>query len=240
MLTRLRSEQGFSLPELLTAMIIGLVVIFAALTVIDNAFNVNGKVANRTEAAARGRQAIDELSRTLRSQTCVNVTSGSVVSTVAPVQSASGTSLTLNTDLAGGTQPTRTTFAYDGTTDRITSSAILGSTADVNNITFTASPVTRTIATNVDPDKDAVGGAIFRYYSSDAGSGGTTYTQLAPAGGAVAAADLDRIARIDIDFVQRPPGIIASAATNLSATLSDSVVNRSILPDSATPEVTCA
>lgn len=244
MLSNARSEDGFTLIELLAALVIGTIVMLAAFMVVDNAVQVNGRVAMRTEATQRGRTAIDDITRTLRSQVCVPTTV--VVSATRtdytqskPIAAASGTSLTLTSDLKGGTEPVRTTFTYDPATDVISRSTIDGNTTDPLNTTFASTAVARQIIDTVDPVAGATAGSIFSYWAANAGSGGTVFTQLGAGGGSLVAADLPRIARVDVAFVARPASRNATTATDLSATVRDSVVTRSVYPDAPTQEATC-
>ena len=55
MTTRLKSDEGFTLLELLVAMSIGTVVLMAAFTIMDRSVVVSNEVADRSEALQRGR-----------------------------------------------------------------------------------------------------------------------------------------------------------------------------------------
>ena len=71
-LRQLRSDQsGFTLPELITAMGIGLVVLLAAFMLLDRAVSGSTRLADRQEAVQRGRLAMELITRQLRSQVCI-------------------------------------------------------------------------------------------------------------------------------------------------------------------------
>jgi prepilin-type N-terminal cleavage/methylation domain-containing protein len=225
-LSALRSEDGFTLVELLAAMVIGLIVIFAAYNLIDSSVRVNATVAGRTDASQRGRSGMDEITRVLRSQVCANGT--------APVTSATPTQVTFTADLSNGsTVADQRSLVYDAVKDTVTETVTAGSGAEPN-VTFPGTPKASVVLTDADPSPSAVGGAVFTYWAADGGSGGTAFTSL---GSTVAAADLPRIARIDVGLSVRPGN--SKTGDRRSALFSDSVIVRSVNPDSANPVATC-
>jgi Tfp pilus assembly protein PilW len=228
MLIGLRAEDGFSLTELLAAMIIGIVVIFGAFSVIDNSAAVNSKVAGRTDATQRGRAAMDEITRALHSAVCANNTP--------PITTATPTQVVFTADLSDGTRlPEQRQFTYTATADTITQSVVAGS-GTANAVLWVATPKTKNVLTDSDPDPATTpAGAIFTYWKFSPGSAGQTLVSL---GSTVAAADLSRIARIDIAYVTRPANVsvIDARASNVE----DSVVVRSVDPDTTDPKTTCS
>ena len=59
-MTRLRSQDGFSLIELLVAMVIGMFTLLAAFALIDTTTTRSMQVTGRTDASQRGRLALDD------------------------------------------------------------------------------------------------------------------------------------------------------------------------------------
>jgi prepilin-type N-terminal cleavage/methylation domain-containing protein len=227
MLTRLRTEEGFSLPELLMAMLVGVIVLIAAFSLIDNSVAINGKVISRQDATARGRSAMDEITRALRSAVCGN--------TAAPIVTATATQVVFTADLGDGTgYPDKRTFTYDGTADTITETIVPG-TLSSGNVVWTGTATTRNVVTDSDPDPAVTpAGTIFSYYKFTPGTSGQSYTALpAP----VTGNDLARIARIDVSYVTRPAKVstIDARASNFE----DTVTLRSVDPDSSDPKTTC-
>ena len=55
-------------------MVIGMIVLMAAFMVLDRTITASGQVADRSEALQRGRQAMELVTRQLRSQVCVGTT----------------------------------------------------------------------------------------------------------------------------------------------------------------------
>jgi Tfp pilus assembly protein PilW len=228
MLIRLRAEDGFSLIELLTSMIIGIVIIFAAFGLIDNSVRVNANVGGRTDATARGRAGMDEITRALRSAVCANNTP--------PITAATPTQVVFTADLSDGTRlPDQRTFTYSAAADTITESVVAGS-GTVNAVQFVATPKTTTVLTDSDPDPATTpAGAVFTYWRFNPNSSGQTLVSL---GSTVAAADLPRIARIDIAYVTRPARV--STIDARAANVEDSVVLRSVDPETSDPKTTCS
>jgi prepilin-type N-terminal cleavage/methylation domain-containing protein len=219
----MRSESGFSLIELLAALAIGMIVLLAAFDLIDNSLAVSGQVSARTDASQRGRAALDEMTRALRSQVCVNGN--------APVVSASDTSVTFTFDLANGsTLPQRRQLTYSPTARTITQATWDGNGAEPT-LTFPGAPTPLTVLTDADPEPSK---PIFSYWEVRAGSGGSQFDPLAAA---TATADPTRIARIDIAFVAHASA--QSEGPNNASTIEDSVFARSVDPNNASAQVVC-
>jgi Tfp pilus assembly protein PilW len=228
MLIHLDAEDGFSLTELLAAMIIGIVIIFAAFSLIDNSVRVNGQVVGRTDATQRGRAAMDEITRSLRSVVCAN--------NAPPITTATPTQIIFTADLSDGTRlPDQRQFTYSPTADTITASVVAGS-GTLNNEQWVAAPKTSSVLTDSDPDPSTTpAGAIFTYWKFSPDTGGQTLLSL---GSTVAQADLSRIARIDIAYVTRPANV--STIDRRAANIEDSVVLRSVDPGTSDPKTTCS
>jgi type II secretory pathway pseudopilin PulG len=228
MLSRLRSEAGFTLIELLVAMTIGIVIILAAFTLIDNAVNANTQIAGRADASQRGRPAMDEITRSLRSEVCANGT--------APIVSADPSQVTFTADLSDGSRvPDQRQLSYSAAGGgKITETVWPGEGTDPN-LDWNTTPKTSELIADVSPDPVTVpAGAIFTYWAVTPGSGGTAFTQL---GSTVAAADLIRVARVDIAFLSRPSK--TTTVDKRAVNFEDSVIVRSVNPDATTPEAVC-
>lgn len=228
MLRRLRAEDGFTLLELLAAMVIGMVVLFGAFSVIDGAFRVNADVSGRSEATERGRAAMDEITRALRSQVCASGNSR--------VLSASPTQVTFTTDLSDGTKlPEKRQISYDPVAHTITQSVWDGQGGTPPNVVFKATAKTRVLVTDTDADPAFTpAGAVFAYNAVTPNTNGTSFTSL---GSTVPAADLDRIARIDVAYVTRPTR--AKAGDKRAVTLTDTVLMRALFANDNDQRYAC-
>lgn len=66
----MKDERGFTLVELLVAAMIGTVVLLAAFSLVDVSIQKQVETENRLDATQRGRLAMEQISRALRSQVC--------------------------------------------------------------------------------------------------------------------------------------------------------------------------
>jgi prepilin-type N-terminal cleavage/methylation domain-containing protein len=221
----LRDEGGFTLPELLMTLVIGVVILGSGTMITIGAERHNVEVANRTDATQRGRLAIERMERMLRAQTCSSESDDSITA-------ATPTSVTFYSDLTGGAQPVyKHTLTYDPAARTLTDTAIKGSTTIPQ--TFTAAPRTETLATDV-----AQNGAnsIFRYwaYPATAPASGALEpsVELVPGAGGLSLTDRGRIARVDIDFVAT--GATSKTRTTIKAEMTDQVFVRLANPNSTT------
>lgn len=71
---RVTDEGGFTLVELLVAMIVGIIVMFAALVVMDGTWRVEARTADTIDATDRGRMAMDKITQQLDARVCVSAT----------------------------------------------------------------------------------------------------------------------------------------------------------------------
>jgi type II secretory pathway pseudopilin PulG len=224
MLTRLRGESGFSLIELIAALMIGMIVVLAAFDVIDSGLSVSGQVSARTDASQRGRGALDTMTRALRSQVCVNGD--------APVVAATPTRVTFTYDLSNGSAlPKQAQLDYSSATRTITESTWDGAGAEPT-LTFPGAGQSRTLLTDVDPESSK---PLFSYWAVRDGSGGTQLDELVPP---IAASDLNRIARINVAFVAHASGQLEPQSSNAS-TIEDAVFVRSVDPSTSGAQVLC-
>ena len=79
-MSRLRSQAGFTLPELIVAMAIGMATVLAVYAILDTSIKQSNNIAGRVNATQRGRIAMDVITRQLRSQVCYSATVPAVVS----------------------------------------------------------------------------------------------------------------------------------------------------------------
>jgi Tfp pilus assembly protein PilW len=182
----LAAEDGYTLPELLTGMVIAMIVLFAAFQTLDRVISTTGTAQRRVEATQRGRQAMEDITRQLRSQVCLAapwtrspeapiVVKATGPTTAAPT--AAGTqSVAFYTDLQK-TAPLQSstvappqlrvlrfdgaafTLSVDTYTPTVTTAADGAKTA-----TYPGPPATRTLLTNVHRDGST---PVFRFYADD-------------------------------------------------------------------------
>jgi Tfp pilus assembly protein PilW len=229
----LRSEEGFTLPELLVGIIIGMIVVIASLNVLDNTVSLGTKVSKRVDATQRGRTGLDRITRDLQSMVCVPGD---------PAQDAliagSDNSVDVYADLGDGSAsrpPQRRTITYTPATRRLTES-VYTPTGTAGAYVFPTTP-TATTALLSDVIQDG-STPIFTYYPIDSTpDDDVAPTALSTSAGALAATDLDNVARIRITFKALPSN--RSTAKPGDAVMQDDVYRSAVDPNSADTTPQC-
>ncbi len=192
MRARLSDEDGFTLVELLAAMVVGIIVMFAIFGLLDTAVRLQAKSVDRIETTDRGRVGIDQISQGFASRICI----GDEPSLVA----ASDTSVEFYASLAAENSTVRLPVQRRRLT--VTGSAIREevwmhspplSSPNLPPAAATTPTRTRMIVSGV----STVGTApTFRYYARDGVTGRPTVLLTAP----LSATDRRRAAMIDVSF----------------------------------------
>ena len=239
LLLRLRDdESGFSLTELLTAMVIGSIVLWALMTLMTTGLNKSIEVTDRAEAAQNARSAMDRMTTLLDSSMCLDpIASATAIppligsSTNPTVAGSDGNYAAFYADLNGvSDQPDKYTLTYDPVADTITENRF-DSSGTLPNITIaTTASTTRVLATNVVPTRDPTNNTqqpIFRYYRF-VSSGAINPT---PMGTPIAAIDAASAVRVVIAFQVVP------RRTNKESRVATTLEGQSALgtPDPNTP-----
>jgi type II secretory pathway pseudopilin PulG len=250
-MTRLRNERGMTLTEMVAAMAIAMIVSLAAFSLIEVVMRRTGEVAARVETTQRGRGAMDEITRELRSQVCVLRADPVLLSTARSVYAATASSVvffaetgdesysTTNTTMP---IPTLRTLSLTGTTLTETIRPGVNDTVNVGlgAITFSSATGERTrqLLTDVVLTKDTAGidVPLFRYYAFDTGTPPQPTLQLNPGAGSLTDTQLQSVAKISIIYRVRPVG---KTTTRGSTVLQDDITVRSADPNSSTPKPTC-
>jgi prepilin-type N-terminal cleavage/methylation domain-containing protein len=197
-MNRLRSEDGFTLPELLTTLSIAVIISLATFALLDFTIKRTGEVAGRVEATQKGRGAMDTITQELRSQVCLN-------STTPPLATAKPAEVTFYTDLsnpADNAAPEMHTLVYDPDARTLVDRTFRGTRAG-STITYPAAPdVERVLAENVVPETPTA--PIFEYYAFDSAVPPRPTLELTSAAGLIPT-DLARTVRMQITFRVLPP-----------------------------------
>jgi prepilin-type N-terminal cleavage/methylation domain-containing protein len=221
-LSRLRQEQGFTLVELLVVLFIGSIVMAGVAGLVQVVVRQGTGVISKTDAGQRGRLAMDQMTRALRSEVCLDLGSA----TARPgLEAADRNSVTFYTDLGDGSRPpVRRQLTYDPATRQIIQRDFAATSAlRAVPTVFSATPRTRVLLSNVTAPADGTDFFSFRRYTGT----GRFDTDTAPVSGATAlsAADRAAVARITISMDVRP----ANAKTGKVFTrLQDSVHVRNL------------
>jgi prepilin-type N-terminal cleavage/methylation domain-containing protein len=184
LLDEARAEDGFTLIELMVALVIGLIVMFAVYALIDVSSKTSDRVTDRTDASQRGRIGMEQMVRSLRTQTCYGA--------IGPVIAASDDSVTFYAD-NGGAAPDRRQleFASNGSaTERVWQGVGVPP-----NVTWPGQPTVRNITTGLER---LPGVSYFRYYAWTTAGAVRPTLLLGPT--PLPAADLPDVVRIEVNF----------------------------------------
>jgi type II secretory pathway pseudopilin PulG len=229
----LRSEEGFTLPELLVGIVIGMIVLMAAFMLLDSTISLGTKVTKRVDATQRGRVALDRVTRDLRSQVCVPG-DPALDSLIA----GSNNSVDFYADLGDGSAarpPQRRTITFDPA-QRTIVERVYTPTGSAGNYVFPSTPTTTaTLLKDVIQDGST---PVFTYYPIDS----TPDDDVAPAAlstssGGVSATALDTVARIRVTFKALPSG--RTTAQPGDAVMQDDVYRHAVDPNSSDPTAQC-
>jgi prepilin-type N-terminal cleavage/methylation domain-containing protein len=228
----LHGEEGFTLPELLVAIIIGMIVLLAAFGLLDTAVSVGTKVNKRVDATQRARSALDMVTRDLRSQVCIPG-DPQLESLIA----ASDSSVDVYVDLGDGSAakpPQRRTITFDPTARTLTEQIYTPSGSAGAYVFPTTPTLTRTLLRDVVQDGT---NPVFTYYPLDPTPDDDVPPTAFSAGSGVAAASLEDVARIRVTFKGLPSGRTTTQAGD--AVMQDDVYRNAVDPNSADPTPEC-
>jgi prepilin-type N-terminal cleavage/methylation domain-containing protein len=213
--TGLRAEDGMTLPELLVTITIATIISLAAFALIEFVMKRSGEIEQRVQTTQRGRLAMEDITRQLRSQVCLSATEP-------PVIDGDGNQVTFYTNLSeNAVYPERRVLRFDPTASTVVEEAYTaqGTTPPV---TWTTTPRQRTLLTDVVAGADPV----FRYYGYDA----STPPQLVPLATPLRAqGNAGRVAQVRVAYVARPRN--ASTRDAVAIPLANDVFVRVVDPN---------
>ena len=252
MMSNLRNQEGMTLPEVLIAMVIGLIVSGATFTLVQTVMVRTGDIAARVDTTQRSRAAMDFITRQLRSQVCVQATTP-LMADERLVFAATPTSITFFSDLGDESFRTGNT---PGPPELRSLSLLSGKLVEnryvgVQNLNTDANPTynysgypnsptqTRVLVDDVSTVETTSTGQplIFRYFQFGAPVG-TSGARPDLGWPTPADAPTSLIARIEISYrANRSRG---KATDRGSTVLENSVFVRNADPNATTPKPVCA
>jgi prepilin-type N-terminal cleavage/methylation domain-containing protein len=235
-MSRLRSQEGFTIMEMVVAMTIGLVVLTATFTLLDSTVRLNSGVIGKTDAMQRGRQGMDTITQQLRSQVCLDYAHSAVLA------GATASSVTFYADFSkDGQPPVKRTIVFDTVKNQIRS-ARYQAPAGVSPVLDTSYPNAPTATANVlenirqsiDPKTKAPVPFLQYYAYATPGAGELVADQVLnpPLSPAQAA----RVARIEISYLALPTG---SKDLSKGVNLTDQIMARHADPNLSVPDPNC-
>jgi prepilin-type N-terminal cleavage/methylation domain-containing protein len=199
-LDRVRAEEaGMTLIEILVSLTIGLIVLMAGFRLLDRSVAVSHEVADRQEAVQRGRQAMELMTRQLRSQVCLG-------ENAEPITYGDPYTVTFYADLGdGSTNVERRTLAYQapaGEPARLVEQVEPG-VGTYPDLTF--DPESAGVRVLIDGVEPVLAGEaeqpVFRYYAFDEGNPTGDLVELPTP---LTADDASRTVMVQIAFVTLP------------------------------------
>lgn len=162
-----KQEAGYALTELLVAMTVGLVVLLAALLLLDHAQSRSNEISDRQDAVQRGRRAMEDLTRQVRSQVCLG-------NATEPIVFGDENRVSFYADLTDGSKNVeRRDIIYDSTQKTVTEQVYPG-IGVYPDLTFAGTPTeTRIVLAKAELVTDPAT-PFLRYFAYDpAGAAGT-------------------------------------------------------------------
>jgi Tfp pilus assembly protein PilW len=160
----LRGEAGYSLTELVVTMAVGTVVLMAIFLIIDTLWVQTARVQDRVDNTQRGRQAMENITQSLRSQVCLGAG-------IPAISQADNDSITYYADLGDENfSPDKYRLVYDpNTTGGTITEYFYPGSGTPPNVIFPNNPTRqRTLITNATRYTDPSNGQVvpvFRYYA---------------------------------------------------------------------------
>jgi prepilin-type N-terminal cleavage/methylation domain-containing protein len=242
--SRIEAEDGFTIIELLVAMVVGLMVLAAAMVLVSQSTQLTASAQDRVDATQRARRGVEDMVVALRAGTCVPLITTATplaTSTKTPLIAGDSTSVQMYVHL--GTEnalPEKRVLTYDATNRRITETryaATTGSTATA--VSFSTTGTSRVLLDNVVPVTS--GTPIFTYakYAVDTTVTPPKVTGMTtlPTTSAIAAADLPLVVQVNVAVRVRP--IKATADSKKDTVLQTSATARLADPLNAQTGIPC-
>jgi prepilin-type N-terminal cleavage/methylation domain-containing protein len=187
---RLRGQRGFTLIELLLAVTIGMIVVLAAVNLLDASVRGSDRVINRVEGFQKGRIGLELITKRLRSQVCPDKNTPAIAA-------GTGESVSFYSELGDET------FRPEGRMITLSGGAITervwNTLANPFANTF-AQPSSRTRRL-VDDVATSPGVPLFRYYAFEGNNPARPELLLqAP----LSATDRARVVKMTVAFESRP------------------------------------
>jgi type II secretory pathway pseudopilin PulG len=234
---RLRREDGFTLPELLITISMSMIVALAAFGLLDTAIKRTGETQARVEATQRGRQALDQMTRQMRSQVCLSATVPAMVK-------ASPLEAVFYVDLSDGSKPVaerieKRVLVYEPAKARIMEHTYVA-TPGKSPTEFPVNPTRRRVLLeNAAPGtwEDGRADTMFRYYAFRKATPPVADVELVSPS---TTTDLGRIAQIELAFTAMTGKKTGAQAPRGSMELHDQVYMRAADPNDPAPFPTCA
>jgi hypothetical protein len=246
---RLAREDGMTLPELLVTMTIAMVITLATFSLVEVTMGRSGEVAARVDAVQRGRSAMDDISRQLRSQVCLQ--NAGITAMVKPrsIESATADSVVFYADTRDTSVDAPAPPAGSPTGPERRRIALVNGTIVEDRWTLTPVDIkyshtvpptsSRPLLQSVGLDQPAGAAAptpLFRYFAYDLTQAvPQPRVELVPSATGLTADQLQSVARIEITYRAHP--IQRRADGRVSTVFKNTVAARTVDPNSDPTEL---
>jgi Tfp pilus assembly protein PilV len=237
-MTRLRSQEGFTLPEVLIAAVIGFVVLAATMGLLTSTLRLGSGISAKTDAMQRGRIALDNITQQLRSQVCLNRDNPAVLADgVSPGVVSNASAVTFYADFSDGsgdTPPVKRRLEYNATSRSIRSFSYSSTVDPPTPTSWPASPNRSSVV--LENVALQPGTPFLKYYAYQRveGEPSPVYQELLPP---LNSAEAARVARIDVAFAAQPTGV--RDAARHAVNVNDRVLVRHADPNLKVPDPAC-
>lgn len=230
-MTRLRAQEGFTLPEVMIAAVIGFVVLAATMGLLTSTLRLGSGISAKTDAMQRGRIALDNITQQLRSQVCLNRDNPAVL--------ANGNENTVTfyadfSDGSGATPPMKRRLEFDAASNSIRAFTYTALATPPTATSWPALPNRSGVVLEnaaLQPGKQFL--TYYAYQRVD-GELSPEYQVLPPP---LSSAEAARVARIDVAFAARPTGV--RDADRHAVNINDRVLVRHADPNLRVPDPAC-
>jgi hypothetical protein len=227
-MSRLRNQDGFTVMEMLMAITVGFVVLAATMGLLESSVRLNVGLMSKTDAMQRGRVGMDIVTQDLRSQVCLDYDNPAVIA-------GDDNSVTFYGDFTEtGTRPVKRRLTFDPAKGTITSYAFANTTAPLplKPADFPITPtrtnlVLEAVGTLFDLKTNKIV-PFFTYYANQKDPVDGVYKPNEKLNVPLSAADVKRVARIEVSFVARPTG---AKDDKRAVALNDQIIVRHLDPN---------
>jgi hypothetical protein len=246
---KLAREDGMTLPELLVTMTIAMVITLATFSLVEVTMGRSGEVAARVDAVQRGRSAMDDISRQLRSQVCLQNAGIATMTKPRSIESATASEVVFYTDTRDTSVNAPAPPAGSPTgPERRRIALVNGSIVEER---WTLTPVdikyshavpptsTRALLASADLDWPKTAPAptpLFRYFAYDVSQTvPEPKVELVPSASGLTADQLQSVARIEVSYRAHPTQRRADGRA--STVFKNTVAARTVDPNSDPTEL---
>jgi type II secretory pathway pseudopilin PulG len=237
-MTRVRAQEGFTLPEVLVAATVGFIVLAATMGLLTSTLNLGTGLSAKTDAMQRGRVALDNITQQLRSQVCLNRDNPAVLAHNANGAVTTDRAVTFYADFSDGsdgTMPHKRRLEFDPTTKSIRAFSYTSTLDPPTATSWPASPSRSSVVLeNVALQGAAKPFLTYWAYQRVAGQPSPVYEPLTPP---LDSAEAARVARIDVAFAALPTGV--RDADRHKVNMTDRVLVRHADPNLKVPDPAC-